>query len=592
MKTLEDASTYSLLAQLLERKDRIRFSICLILVVISSGLEVVSLGAVIPVIGLIVGGDSQFESSWIPESLRGVSDTRLTILLLSLLVLAFLVKNLFLLASMYFEQRSQFSLMNRIAQRLFETYLGQPYEFHLRHSSSVLMRNVEDYSGTVVYFLRPSLQLIADGLTGIGLVAVLFAVDPLSTAVIAILFGGTAFIVLRLTRDRARVWGEKRLELRENFRGALLAGFGGVKEIKLFGRDREVTELHRRSVYGSARISYLFNIAQSIPRAVLEVLAVAGVATTVLVSILRGESASDSILIIALFGVAAFRILPSMNRVVVALQQMALSRPGLEGAVHGLSLQVESSASTSDPSIGQFQELQLRDVVYQYPNTDKPVLNLQSFVVQVGDSIGVVGSSGSGKSTFIDVLIGILSPSRGRIEVNGRNIAQHRRQWQNKIGYVPQNVYLMDTTIRRNVAFGLPEKLIDNKQVERALRQANLLEFVQTLPNGWDTEVGERGVRLSGGQRQRLGIARALYGNPEVIVLDEATSALDAATEREIVESFREIAHDHTLIVVAHRTSTLKYCNRLVRLEDGKITQEGTFEEVIGSLPDASDRGQ
>jgi ABC-type multidrug transport system fused ATPase/permease subunit len=176
--------------------------------------------------------------------------------------------------------------------------------------------------------------------------------------------------------------------------------------------------------------------------------------------------------------------------------------------------------------------------------------------------------------------------------VNGRNIAQHRRQWQNKIGYVPQNVYLMDTTIRRNVAFGLPEKLIDNEQVERALRQANLLEFFQTLPNGWDTEVGERGVRLSGGQRQRLGIARALYGNPEVIVLDEATSALDAATEREIVESFREIAHDHTLIVVAHRTSTLKYCNRLVRLEDGKITQEGTFEEVIGSLPDASDRGQ
>ena len=578
--------------RLLDRKDRIRFGICLILVVISSSLEVVSLGAVIPVIGLIVGGESDLESSWIPESLRGVSDTRLTILLLSLLVLTFLIKNLFLLASMYFEQRSQFSLMNRIAQRLFETYLGQPYEFHLRHSSSVLMRNVEDYSGTVVYFLRPSLQLLADTLTGAGLLAVLFAVDPLSTSIIAVLFGGTAFVVLRLTRDRARGWGEKRLELRESFRSALLSGFGGVKEIKLFGRDREVTELHRRSVYGSARISYLFNIAQSVPRAVLEVLAVAGVATTVLVSILRGESARDSILIIALFGVAAFRILPSMNRVVVALQQMALARPGLEGAVEGLSLEVQESASSEIAPLGQFRELKLEDVVYQYPNTDMPVLDLERLSVRSGDSVGIVGSSGSGKSTLVDVLIGILSPLRGTIQVNGVDIARLRRQWQDKIGYVPQHVYLMDTTLRRNVAFGLPEKSISDEQVERALRQANLLEFVQTLPNGWDTEVGERGVRLSGGQRQRLGIARALYGNPEVIVLDEATSALDAATEREIVESFREIAHDHTLIVVAHRTSTLKYCNRLVRLEEGRIVQEGTFEEVIGSLPDASDRGQ
>jgi ABC-type multidrug transport system fused ATPase/permease subunit len=592
MKTYEGLSTYSLLTRLLDRKDRIRFGICLILVVISSSLEVVSLGAVIPVIGLIVGGESDLESSWIPESLRGVSDTRLTILLLSLLVLTFLIKNLFLLASMYFEQRSQFSLMNRIAQRLFETYLGQPYEFHLRHSSSVLMRNVEDYSGTVVYFLRPSLQLLADTLTGAGLLAVLFAVDPLSTSIIAVLFGGTAIVVLRLTRDRARGWGEKRLELRESFRSALLSGFGGVKEIKLFGRDREVTELHRRSVYGSARISYLFNIAQSVPRAVLEVLAVAGVATTVLVSILRGESARDSILIIALFGVAAFRILPSMNRVVVALQQMALARPGLEGAVEGLSLEVQESASSEIAPLGQFRELKLEDVVYQYPNTDMPVLDLERLSVRSGDSVGIVGSSGSGKSTLVDVLIGILSPLRGTIQVNGVDIARLRRQWQDKIGYVPQHVYLMDTTLRRNVAFGLPEKSISDEQVERALRQANLLEFVQTLPNGWDTEVGERGVRLSGGQRQRLGIARALYGNPEVIVLDEATSALDAATEREIVESFREIAYDHTLIVVAHRTSTLKYCNRLIRLERGRIVQEGTFEEVIGSLPDASDRGQ
>ncbi|MGA1763076.1 MAG: ATP-binding cassette domain-containing protein, partial [Ilumatobacteraceae bacterium] len=225
-------------------------------------------------------------------------------------------------------------------------------------------------------------------------------------------------------------------------------------------------------------------------------------------------------------------------------------------------------------------------------NTESVVTDVSSLRIASGESVGIIGASGSGKSTLVDLLIGILAPKTGTIVVNGRDISADPRYWQDRIGYVPQHVYLMDTTIRRNVAFGLNEKEINDADVEKALRSANLWEFVQSLPARLDTVVGERGVRLSGGQRQRLGIARALYGNPEVIVLDEATSALDADTEREIVESFREIAHDHTLIVVAHRTSTLAYCNRLIRLEAGRIVQEGTFTEVIGSLPNTESRGQ
>ncbi|MGA1655753.1 MAG: ATP-binding cassette domain-containing protein, partial [Ilumatobacteraceae bacterium] len=229
---------------------------------------------------------------------------------------------------------------------------------------------------------------------------------------------------------------------------------------------------------------------------------------------------------------------------------------------------------------------------YSYPNTESLVTDVSSLRIGSGESVGIIGASGSGKSTLIDLLLGILAPKTGTIVVNGRDISADPRYWQDRIGYVPQHVYLMDTTIRRNVAFGLKEKEINDADVEKALQSANLWEFVQSLPARLDTVVGERGVRLSGGQRQRLGIARALYGNPEVIVLDEATSALDADTEREIVESFREIAHDHTLIVVAHRTSTLAYCNRLIRLEAGRIVQEGTFTEVIGSLPNTESRGQ
>jgi len=336
----------------------------------------------------------------------------------------------------------------------------------------------------------------------------------------------------------------------------------------------------------------MFQTLQGIPRAAFEVIAVAGVSGLVVFAVSRGQNPQDTTVAIALFGVVAFRMLPSLNKIIQAVQQLSFGRSALEGALESLNLPQRSVSTSHETVRDVFRILEIVNMKYSYPNTDVAVADIESLTVKAGESIGIVGESGSGKSTLVDLLIGILNPQSGSISVNGREITNDRRYWQDRIGYVPQHVYLMDTTIRRNVAFGLPEKSINNQDVEKALRLANLWDFVQGLPEGLDTMVGERGVRLSGGQRQRLGIARALYGNPEVIVLDEATSALDTETEREIVESFREIAHDHTLIVVAHRTSTLAHCSRLIRLEKGRIVQEGTFEEVIGSLPDASDRGQ
>jgi ABC-type multidrug transport system fused ATPase/permease subunit len=585
-------SVYWLLLQLLERKDRIRFSICLFFILIATGLELLSLGMVIPVVQVVLGGAKLEKYGWIPDAIEDMRYQTFVIVLLGALVGAFVLKNAFLVVSNYYQQRAQLSLGNRITQQLFENYLKQPYEYHLTNSSSVLLRNVTEYSGAVLFFLGPSLILLGDIFTGIGFLIVLLIVQPVSTITIGLLFGVSSWIILRVTRPKAKIWGEQRMSYRVAINNALLAGFGGVKEIKLFGRDREVIEVHRNSLYGVSRTVYMFNVVQAIPRAMFEILAVLSVAMAIVVSRLRGEPSDQATLIIALFGVVAFRMLPSINRIIVSLQQIALTRPGLEGAVEGLGLTPQRESSANPLPLGAFTSLDVVDLKYRYPNTQSDVLNLDHLRVKAGESIGIVGSSGSGKSTLVDVVIGILTPTSGQISINGSDLSEIRRSWQDKIGYVPQQVYLMDTTIRRNVAFGLPEKAISDEQVERALRQANLLEFVQTLPNGWDTEVGERGVRLSGGQRQRLGIARALYGNPEVIVLDEATSALDAATEREIVESFREIAHDHTLIVVAHRTSTLKYCSRLIRLEEGRIVQEGSFEEVIGSLPESNDKGQ
>jgi len=580
-----------LLWQLLERRDRLRFGVSLFFIFIGTILEMLSLALVIPVVGVILG-DKRQSYDWLPDSIEDMRYQTFTVLLLSLLVLAFLMKNLFMIASGYYQTRSQLSLGNRTTQRLFETYMSQPYEFHLTHSSAVLLRNISEYAGAVQFFLGPALILLSDILTGIGFLTILLIVQPGSTLLVGFVFGGASWLVLRVTRRRVRAWGEERVKYRASINEALIAGFGGVKEIKLFGRDDQVLNSHRNSVYAVSRTVYLFNVIQSLPRALFEVLAVVSVALAIIVSKLGNQNSDDATLIIALFGVVAFRMLPSMNRIVLALQQMSLTRAGLTGAVDDLALGRGTREDSSRGLPETFNRLEISNLKYRYPNVAEHVIDIEQLRIDKSEAIGVVGTSGSGKSTFVDLIIGILQPESGDITVNGKTIYGSRRQWQDQIGYVPQHVYLMNTTIRRNVAFGLPEKHIDNGQVERALRQANLLDFVQSLPQGWETEVGERGVRLSGGQRQRLGIARALYGSPQVIVLDEATSALDEFSEREIVESFREIAKDHTLIVVAHRTSTLRYCSRLIRLEGGRIVQEGSFEEVIGSMKGLTNRGQ
>ena len=583
MSPIADRSTLRLVASVLEGRDRMRLALSLVFILVGTLLEMASLGLVIPVVQAVVSGDRRDDYAWLPERLTEMSYSAFVQLLMATLVVVFAAKNLFLLASNYYQQRAQLSINNRIVQRLFENYLRQPYEFHLTNSSSVLVRNVQEYSSAVIGSgTNPMLLILTDVVTGLGLLAVLVVVQPVSTAMLVGLFAVSSYLILRLSRTSTRSWGAARVKYRGALMEALLSGFGGIKEIKLFGRDREVVDSHRTSLHLAARSTYMFSVLQSVPRAIFEVVAVGGVALLVVVATLDGQSLQDATLIIALFGVVAFRMLPSVNRVIQSVQHLSFGRAGIEGAAEGLSLSQQATSSPGERSTDKFDRLEIRNLKYSYPNSDALVTDIAALTVRAGDSVGIVGASGSGKSTLVDLLIGILAPRDGTIAVNGRDVSNNRRYWQDRIGYVPQHVYLMDTSLRRNVAFGLAEESISNADVEKALRLANLWEFVQALPEGLDTVVGERGVRLSGGQRQRLGIARALYGNPEVIVLDEATSALDGDTEREIVESLRAITHDHTLIVVAHRTTTLAYCSRLIRLEGGRIAQEGSFDEVVG----------
>ena len=582
MSSLEDLSTPRLILQILGRRDKLRLGLALVLILIGTLLEVASLGIVIPVVQQLLSEDLRLSSPWLPAGLRSTDNTSFVILLMGLLVAVFLIKNLVLIVTNYIQLRIQVALSNRISHQLFEQYLRQPYEFHLVHSSSILVRNVQEFSSAIIANgVNPLLVMVTEVVTGLGLIGVLLVVEPVGTISLLFLFALTSLLVSIFFRSKIRRWGAERIIHRGQVLEALISGFGGIKEIKLFGRDQETLDAHRDGLYRAQRSSTLLVVAQGIPRAVLEVTAVVCVGALVVIATLRESDLQNTMLLIALFAVAAFRMLPSANRLIQSIQMISFGRAGIEGAVSGLSLPVVPASVHEDNLKVPFAVCRVTGLKYRYPNTARFALDVEELEIRARESIGVVGASGSGKSTLIDILIGVLTPTEGTITVNGQRISENARFWQDRIGYVPQHVYLMDTTVRKNVAFGLPDGLIDTEEVERALRLANLWEFVESLPAGLETVVGERGVRMSGGQRQRLGIARALYGHPEVIVLDEATSALDEATELEIVESMRKVSRECTLIVVAHRLSTLAHCSRLIRLDDGRVVEDGSYHPVI-----------
>jgi ABC-type multidrug transport system fused ATPase/permease subunit len=588
MSDLVNRSTFSLVLRALERREKFNLAFALVLILFGTVLEIASISLVIPVVQAVIGGDQRESYSWLPDVFQTLPYQSFVQLLLGSLVVIFVAKNVFLLMSNFLQQRIQLSISNRIQQRLFNQYLLQPYEFHLTASPATLVRNVQEYSTSVVANgTSPGLTLATEVATAVGLLGVLFVVNPIATSLLLVLFGSSTFAFLRIVRSRTRSWGAQRIIYRGRVLEALLQGFGGIKEFKLFGRQQEILVLHQNSMTQAARLSNIYSLSLGLPRAIFEVLAVLGVVLVVVGMTLQNSDLQGAATIVALFGLVAFRMLPSVNKFTQALQALSFGRFAVEEAVKNLAIPVQSIPKSECLSKDPFDTLRVEGVKYRYPDTVAVVVDVEELTLYAGESLGIVGTSGSGKSTLVDLLIGLLAPSSGHITVNGRRVDDNPRSWQDRIGYVPQHVFLMDTSVRCNVAFGLPDNAIEASEVERALRLANLWDFVQTLPKQLDTVVGDRGVRLSGGQRQRLGIARAIYGNPEVVVLDEATSALDENTEREIVEAMREVSRDRTLIVVAHRTSTLAYCSRLIRLEGGRIVQDGTFAEVIGSLPHA-----
>ena len=482
----------------------------------------------------------------------------------------------------------RFTLMSEysIGKRLVEGYLRQPYAWFLNHNSSGLGKTILSEVGEVVNrSLMPLMTMVSQSMVALFLLGLLIYIDPFVALIVglvlAVVYGALLKVIVRYL---SRI-GKERLEANESRFKVVSEVFSAVKEVKLAGRELFYLNSFSKPAQTYAANQAAAQVLGQLPRFALEAVAFGGMILVILYLISESESFSTVLPIISLYAFAGYRLMPALQQIYNSISQLKFSGASLERLHRDLLMvpDVEAVDLENETSVSFSHSIALKGVQYAYPGASTNAVNGLNLNIDVKSTIALVGGSGSGKSTTIDLILGLLDATSGSIEIDGNKLdIGNRRSWQSCIGYVPQSIYLIDDTVMANIAFGLDQDEIDLDAVESAAKIANLHEFViGDLPEGYDTPIGERGIRLSGGQRQRIGIARALYHNPDILVLDEATSALDRLTEKAVMEAVHSLSHDLTIIIIAHRLATVRSCDQIYYLDKGAVVAQGTYDELV-----------
>lgn len=575
---------------LLDARARTQIAGLAAIMLFASLLEAASVGLFIPLLQAILDANSLPEKPWIGDlyALSGATTPAAFTVWLAVGLLAFFFgKNVFLFGVVLVQNRFILYSQARYASELLHRYYRRPYPFHLHRNSAVLTRNViEALPSVFVKEVLPALNIGLDILLALATLAVLLLIDPWITITVLVV---TAALILGFYVAMRRVvgqWGRRALEQSARMLQWISQGLGAIKEIKVLGRENYFAERFAAEAAVHARLHWLDSSFAQLPRFVSETVVVSMVCLVLFLAFRRGLSGLEIATILGVFGVVAIRLMPCANRIIANLSVMRSASAALDLVYEDYISPDLSLSGTGLSGRPPFQaELRLEGVTYRYSDTPHPSLHDVSMTVKRGEAIGIIGPSGAGKTTLVDLLLGLIEPAGGRILIDGADARNVREAWQRQIGYVPQDIYLCDDTLKSNVAFGVPANQIDEARVMTVLRMAQLEALVEALPAGLDTNMGERGARLSGGQKQRVGIARALYRDPDVLVLDEATSALDTEAALGITDVVSNLAGRKTLIVIAHRLSTVRRCDRLVLLRDGRISAEGSFSDLAAEDP-------
>ena len=579
---------YKKLSYIFSKRDKYKIALLLCIMVAGSFLELLGVAVFQPFVNIIMMPDSIQENSYLARiyQMFGCSTTEsfLTVVALGIIVI-YVVKNVYLWVEQNLIMKFTYGMQQKLSTRLLTTYLSEPYTFHLNKNIAELQRSMQEDTGLFTQVLMHTLQLVAEVVVCIVLGVYLFTVSNSITVVIVGLLILCVVLFTKITKRFTEQLGKEAQVYKGKLYQWVNQSLGGVKEVKVLNREEFFVSSYKK-YYGlyikGVRINRLLSIT---PKYMVEAVCMTGLLIAIIIKLNFGHGELENFIPqLATFAVAAFRLLPSVGRINEHVNNILYAVPSVDliyGDLKGIEDYQESKGEEEGKEWSFEHGITAKHITYAYPNTDTNVLEDASCVIPKGKTVAFIGSSGAGKTTMADIILGLLAPQRGKILVDDIDVFKNLTMWHHQIGYIPQVIYLSDDTIRNNIAFGIHEDQIDEEAVKTALKKAQLAEFVDTLPDGLDTIVGDRGVRLSGGQRQRIGIARALYHDPEILVLDEATSALDNETETAVMEAIESLQGSKTMIIIAHRLTTIQNADIIYEVGDGKVT-ERSKEYVFG----------
>lgn len=575
---------------LLSRHQKVRVIEMTILMIIGGLLEACSVSLVLPFMDAAMNSASVMEKGYVRWICRMLEiDTSRGFLMMLAVVLAaiYILKNIYLLFEYNVQYRFVYGNMFEMQKRLLNHFIHRPYEYFLKINSGEIIRIVNVDTSLTFELLSTILAFFSETVVSVMLIATVFILSPLITTVMAMLL---LLLLLTINQMLKPILTKAGVENQASAAGMnkwLLQSIQGIKELKVMARESFFLEKYNG--YGQQYVRTLrkSQILGIVPRFFIEALCMSAMFLILAVLLYRGAALTEIVPIVSAVAMAAVRLMPSVNRMSKALANISYGEPMLDKLIEsmqdisgrtGISLTMdlkhEADCHEKEDSLTYEADLNFHEITYRYPGAEKDVLHKASMSVVAGESAGIIGASGAGKTTAVDIILGLLKPEKGQVLVDGREIMSNMKDWRSKVGYIPQMIFMLDDTVRANVTFGMPESEFTDDDVWNALEEASLAEFVKGLPKGLDTEIGERGVRLSGGQRQRIGIARALFRNTDVLIFDEATSALDNNTESAIMESINRLHGKKTIIIIAHRLTTIETCNHIFKIENGKIWKE------------------